>query len=90
MPFRCCDRWISQAACDRRGTAERWRLGERMASLLAHVAESAIVPRVRVNITFGESGTAAKYPEKSGLRAHDTVRQALAVMAFKFGTALSA
>ena len=65
-------------------------LGEGVASLLAAAGEPAIVRRVGVNDTFGESGTAAELLDKYGLRARDIVREAVTVMKAKRGSALPA
>jgi transketolase len=65
-------------------------LGECVASVLAESGDLAIVRRVGVKDTFGESGTAAELLDKYGLRARDIVREALAVLAAERRTALPA
>jgi transketolase len=58
-------------------------LGEAVASALAEAGAPAIVRRVGMKDTFGESGTAAELLDKYGLRARDIVREALAVLALR-------
>jgi transketolase len=65
-------------------------LGECVASALAESGNPAIVRRVGVKDTFGESGTAAELLDKYGLRARDIVREALVVLSAERRTALSA
>ena len=65
-------------------------LGESIASALAESGDLAIVRRVGVKDTFGESGTAAELLDKYGLRARDIVREALFVLRAERGTALFA
>lgn len=56
-------------------------LGEAVASAVAEAGLPAMVRKVGVKDTFGESGTAAELFDKYGLRARDIVREALAVLA---------
>ena len=55
-------------------------LGEAVASALAEAGEPAIVRRIGMRDTFGESGHAAELLDKYGLRARDVVREALVVL----------
>lgn len=64
-------------------------LGECVASAVAESGESAIVRRIGVKDTFGESGTAAELLDKYGLRARDIVREALAVIATRRNQAVN-
>lgn len=56
-------------------------LGEAVAAALAEAGELVPVRRIGIKDTFGESGTATELLDKYGLRAHDIVREALALLA---------
>ena len=62
-------------------------LGEAVAAALAEAGQPAIVRRVGVKDTFGESGTAADLLDKYGLRARDIVREAFTILGANGGTA---
>jgi transketolase len=55
-------------------------LGEAVAATLAEAGQPAIVRRVGMRDTFGESGHASELLDKYGLRARDIAREALAVL----------
>ena len=65
-------------------------LGESVAGILSQAGFPAIVRRVGVNDTFGESGTAAELLDKYGLRARDVVREARIIMSAERGATLPA
>jgi transketolase len=65
-------------------------LGEAIAGALADAGEPAVVRRVGVKDTFGESGDASELLDKYGLRARDIVREALAVLALPSPSACNA
>jgi transketolase len=65
-------------------------LGESVAGTLSQAGIPAIVRRVGVNDTFGESGTAAELLDKYGLRARDVVREARVIMSAERGATLPA
>lgn len=58
-------------------------LGEAVAIALAEAGEPAIVRRVGVGDTFGESGQAGELLDKYGLRARDIVREARVLLTLK-------
>ena len=55
-------------------------LGEAVAAALSQAGAPAVVRRVGVKDTFGESGPAAALLDKYGLRSRDIVREAMAVL----------
>jgi transketolase len=65
-------------------------LGEGVASALAQAGHPAIVRRVGVNDTFGESGTASDLLDKYGLRARDILRETLAMLGAQPSPTISA
>jgi transketolase len=58
-------------------------LGEAVAAELCDGGEAAVVRRIGLRDTFGESGHAGELMDKYGLRARDIVREALAVIAMQ-------
>jgi transketolase len=58
-------------------------LGEAVATALAESGQPAIVRRVGVQDTFGESGEAGELLDKYGLRARDIVREARTLLALR-------
>jgi transketolase len=65
-------------------------LGEAVCSALAESGEYAIVRRVGVKDTFGESGAMPELFDKYGLRARDVVREALAVLTLRNSSVVGA
>jgi transketolase N-terminal domain/subunit len=58
-------------------------LGEAVAAELCDGGDAAVVRRIGLRDTFGESGHAGELMDKYGLRARDIVREALAVIAMQ-------